>query len=118
MQGAGSRVWGSTRWSVGGVEVGAKNEARFSGRVPLAEPAPGAVGRTWAEKDGRSPFQRFCYTAKNTATKSKNRRHKVECYIAGEAELMSSLPFALIATRSTWASSLVHPDRLRSNFTL
>jgi len=56
MQGAGSRVWGSTRWSVGGVEVGAKNEARFSGRVPLAEPAPARRGAYMGRKRRAQPL--------------------------------------------------------------
>jgi hypothetical protein len=33
-----------------------------------------AVGRTWADKDGRSPFQGFCYASKKTAAKSKGSR--------------------------------------------
>ena len=40
---------------------------------PLVEPRAGSPG-TWAEKDGRSPFQRCCCGGKKTVAKSKDRR--------------------------------------------
>jgi hypothetical protein len=49
-------------------------KAAHANLADAARRKSGSHQRTWDEKDGRSPFQRYCYADKKTVAESKNPR--------------------------------------------